>query len=407
MKSRAIIGAGACALLLAACSALPVSGPNHHTISEAATESLTLDRNSVVVDYVLVDISQPVLQYVEDIGPESFYRTFGTGRGPAPELRLGVGDVVTVSIFESSSGGLFVPSEAGSRPGNFVTLPPQAVDVKGEINVPFAGKIRAGNRSVAQVQSDIEQQLGKRAIEPQVVIALNEQRASEVAVFGDATGGLKDKIAPAGDRVLDVVAKAGLKYPGYEVFVTLQRKKTRATVFFPMLIKNPAENIYVRPGDVLYVHRQPQVFVAIGALGNSEETEDVTGRFTFDADRLSLAEAIAKAGGLLDTRAGGRHVFLYRLESREVLEKVGMNLSRFDPKQMLIPTVYRANFKDPSVFFAVDQFPMRHKDIIYVANADSIEINKFLSFVSLITGTVSGVATDALVTRDAINALGN
>ena len=116
---------------------------------------------------------------------------------------------------------------------------------------------------------------------------------------------------------------------------------------------------------------------------------------------------MAKAGGLLDVRANAGQVFLYRLEYREVLERLGMNLAMFPPEQRFIPTVYRANYRDPSMFFATNRFPMRNKDIIYVANADSIEVDKFLGYVRLITGTVAGVSLDALVTRDSIRALGN
>ena len=405
MRFGAISQVALLALLGAGCSALPVDGPDHQAIDAAATESVRQDANKVVVNYVLVDLSRKVLDLVERIGPESFFRTFGTGKGAAPEISLGAGDTLSIAIFESSAGGLFTPGEVGARPGSFITLPQQRIDHKGDITVPYAGKIRAAGRSIPQVQEQIEKQLSKRAIEPQVVITLVEQNTNEVAVFGDATGGLKTKITPGGERILDVIARAGIKFPGFELFVTLQRKKTRATIFFPLLIKNPAENIYVQPGDVVYVSREPQTFVAVGALANVTQTQQLTGKFTFDSERLSLAEAVAKAGGLLDTRSNPGQVFLYRLEARNVLEKLGMNLSKFDPRDELIPTIYRANYRDPSVFFAADQFPMRHKDIIYVANADSVEIDKFLGFVSLVTGTVSGVATDALITRDAVRAL--
>ena len=43
---------------------------------------------------------------------------------------------------------------------------------------------------------------------------------------------------------------------------------------------------------------------------------------------------------------------------------------------------------------------MRHKDIIYVSNADSVEINKFLFFLRNVTSTVAGVSTDAVVIRN-------
>ncbi|PPC88455.1 MAG: sugar ABC transporter substrate-binding protein [Hyphomicrobium sp.] len=401
--------ASAAALLASGCVQLPVGGPNHYVIDREASEAIVENRRAVALEYVLLDINKPVLDNLVEVGPESFFRTFGVGKGTAPELRLGVGDVITISIFESSGEGLFAPTETTTnRPGNYITLPPQTIDFKGNISVPFAGEVRAGGRAISQVQRDIEQRLSKRAVEPQVVIALQEQNATDVAIFGDAaSASFKQKIKPGGERILDIVAKAGLKHPGYETFVTLQRGNKRATVFFPRLINSSNENVFVKPGDIIYLYRQQQTFIALGALGNVTQTQELTGRFPFESERLSLTEAVARAGGLLDTRANPSQVFLYRIEYREVLERLGMNLGAFPPDQNLIPTIYRANYRDPSMFFASDQFPMRHKDIIYVANADAVEVEKFLGYARLITSTVAGVSVDALVTRDSIRALGN
>lgn len=408
MRRNLAIAAGFTAILLSGCSQLPVGGPNHYVVDREASSALVQDRRSVVVDYALVDISRPVLENLVDIGPESFFRTFGTGRGAPPEIRVGVGDVVSVSIFEASAGGLFTPGEVGNRTGSFVTLPPQQVDHRGRITVPYAGQVRAAGRPVLAIQKDIESQLAEKAIEPQVVISLQEQTASEVAIFGDATNGsLKSRIRSGGERVLDVIARAGLRFPGHEVFVTLQRGNRRATIYFPRLIDAPSENIFVQPGDVLYAYRDPQKFVAVGALANVGQTQGLTGLFAFESARLSLAEAVARAGGLLDNRSDPRQVLLYRLEYRHVLERSGVSLAPFPPEQKMIPTIYRANYRDPSVFFFADQFLMRNRDIIYVANADAIEVDKFLSYTRLITSTVAGVSLDALVTRDSIRALGN
>src|SRR6266487_6716714 len=77
-----------------------------------------------------------------------------TPRRP-PKIRLGIGDVVSITIFEAAAGGLFIPSEAGARPGNFVTLPNQIVDSKGNITVPYAGTIRAAGRTPSEIQQAI------------------------------------------------------------------------------------------------------------------------------------------------------------------------------------------------------------------------------------------------------------
>jgi polysaccharide export outer membrane protein len=344
-----------------------------------------------------------VLEHQVDAGPGSFFRTFGSARGEAPEINVGVGDVLVVSIFESSAGGLFIPAEAGVRPGNFVTLPSQTVDRAGNISVPFAGQIKAAGKSLAEVQKEIEGKLSNRAIEPQVIVAFQEQRATEVAVVGDVVNAAnKFAIRQGGERILDMVSRAGgIKYPGYETYVTLQRRDHRATVYFPSLVNNPAENIFVAPGDAIYLYREQQKFVAVGAVGTSGQTFGLTSQFPFDQEKLSLNEAIAKAGGLIDARANPTAVFLYRVEFRDGLLAMGLDLAGFPEEQKLIPTVYRANFRDPSAFFFSQKFAMRNRDIIYVANAESIEVEKFLNHVRAITSTVSGVATDAVVTSDA------
>lgn len=397
------------ALLLAGCTVLPASGPNYRAIEDGAAASLLSEPRHIAFDYVLVDINRPVLDNVPYVSPDSFFRSFGRARRPAPLIRVGVGDLVQVTIFESSSGGLFVPVEAGTRPGNFVTLPVQEVDRSGTISIPFAGQINAAGRTLPEIQRDVEKRISSRAIEPQVIITLPERNASEVTVVGDVINAAnKIKLRPGGERVLDVISKAGgLKYPGYEAFVTLQREKQKTTVYFPTLINNPDENIFVAPGDTVYVYRQQQKFVAVGALGSTGQTSGLTGQFAFEQEKLSLSEAVARAGGFTDTRANPGQVFLYRIEYREALEKMKVDLKKFPAREKLVPTVYRANFRDPSSFFFAQAFLMRHKDIIYVSNADSVEIIKFLELVNSISGTASGVATDAVILRNPNRAVGN
>jgi polysaccharide export outer membrane protein len=396
-------------LLLAGCTTLPTSGPSRLDIAGGATASITNDRRAVVFDYVLLDINRDVLAHVADVGPGSFFATFGTGGGPAPVIRVGVGDVLAISIFESAAGGLFIPAEAGVRPGNFVTLPTQMVDRSGTISVPFAGQIKAAGLTLAEIQRDIETRLANRAIEPQVIVTFFQQNAAYVSVVGDVvTTANQFTVRPGGDRILDILSRAGgLRFPGYELFVTVQRGKRRATVYFPMLVNNPKENVFVAPGDVLYVYREQQKFVAVGALGAGGQTSGLTNQFAFEQERLSLNEAVARAGGLLDDRADPRQVFLYRLEYRDTLEALQVDLGKFPREQKLIPTVYRANFRDPSVFFSAQGFPMRHKDIIYVTNADSVEVVKFLDYVQAITSTVAGVSVDAVTIRNPNQAVGN
>ena len=139
---------------LSGCTALPNSGPDSRQVEAQATAKVTSAKKAqaVGIDYALVDISKSVLAYVEDTKATSLKGGFGGGRGGAPSLPLGVGDVVQVSVFESQSGGLFIPNDAGSRPGNYVSLPNQTSDREGTISVPYAGRIPAAGCTARTAQ---------------------------------------------------------------------------------------------------------------------------------------------------------------------------------------------------------------------------------------------------------------
>ncbi len=280
-----------------------------------------------------------------------------------------------------------------------MTLPQQVVDSAGTITVPYAGQIRVSGRLPSQVQADIEARLANRAIEPQVVITVNESRSNQVAVLGDVNSPGKFEISPAGERVLDVISRAGgLSTPGVETYVTLERRGKQATVLFNALVKAPRENIYVTAGDTVYVNRERRTYTVFGAAG-------LNGRIDFEEADLSLGDALGKAGGLLDGRADPAEVFIYRLTDRGVVSKFGADVTRFSSDR--IPVIFRANLRDPAAFFAAQKFPMQDRDILYVSNATSGELIKFLTVVNSVSTTVGGVPSDIVSARDSVRALGD
>jgi polysaccharide export outer membrane protein len=394
LGARLIRYAMLCSVVIAAngCAMLPDSGPSRRDVESDATVAMTGTTGTVggaILNYALVDLNRYVLPFVYDPGPGSLYRSFGTGRGPVPEIKVGVGDTIAVTLFEAQAGGLLVPTEAGSRPGNFVTLPNQTVDSKGYISIPYAGQIYALNRSTPDIQREIVDKLQQRAIQPQAIVSIIAQTSTSVTVLGDGVGGgAKIPINPAGDRVLDVIARVGgIHNPGYEEYVTLLRRGVKATVYFLNVVKDPHENVFVQPGDTLYVYSYQRAFTAFGATGQSSQ-------FKFQQENLTLNDAVGKAGGLQDVRADPGQVFVYRIEHRSTLERIGADISHFRPDEAEISTIYRVNFRDPSGFFAARRFPMRDNDVIYVDNADQVEVTKFINLIT----TLQTPANQALTT---------
>ena len=162
--------------------------------------------------------------------------------------------------------------------------------------------------------------------------------------------------------------------------VMLERGGRRATAPFGALVYQPANNIYAHPGDTIYLYSEPQTFLAFGASGTQ-------GQFKFDAWRISLAEAVAKAAGLKDEQADPTFVFLYRGETREVAEQLGVDCSKFSGP--IIPVIYNINLRDPAGYFLAANFEVRNKDVIFAANAVSVEVTKFLTFLRTIMATVN------------------
>ena len=358
-------------LALGACALMPVSGPDSGSVRAGQQ-----DPESVPYSFVKVtpDVTKVLIKTVPRLSG------FKDRRRPGG-IRFGIGDVVGVTIFEATSGGLFIPSEAGVRPGNFVTIPTQAVDVNGNISVPYAGTIRARGRTPVEVQQSIVDAIKNRAIEPQVVVSLIEQRTSLVSVLGDVGRPSRYPASAEGERILDVISRAGGPAgAGSDVWVMLDRAGRRAVAPFRALVEEPANNVYIFPQDTVYLYREPQTFLAFGALGAQQQ-------ITFGAWRLSLAEAVARAGGLSDNLADPASVFLYRGETRDVAAQLGIDVAKFEGP--IIPVVYNLNMRDPAGYFLATTFEMRNKDVIYVSNAASVEATKFMTFFRTVNGTIN------------------
>jgi len=360
---------------------------------------------SETVPYALVRLTPPVIDILAAHEPKGLAGAF-TDQRPPKNITFGIGDVVDVTIFEAAAGGLFIPLEAGVRPGNFVSLPPQIVDNNGNITVPYAGLIRAAGRTNVQVQDDIVEKIKNRAIEPQVIVALEQQRTSLISVIGSVNTPLRFAMPATGaqDRVLDAITRAGgISGPGYASWVMLERGGKRATVPFENLVMEPKNNIFVLPGDRIYVYQEQQKFISLGAFGLNLAGNNQA-QITFDAWRLNLAEALGKAGGLADVQADAGSVFVYRQEPREVAQLLGAEMSKFDGP--LVPVIFWISFRDPGGYFMTTRFQMRNDDILFVANAASVESGKFLTYVTQVAATATSVLVgiqNVPITTQAIN----
>jgi polysaccharide export outer membrane protein len=362
----------------AGCSLMPSSGPQDFQVKSERTASGP--------QYGLVKLNPANIEILKEYGPGAIAATF-PDKSRQQWIRFGIGDVVSVTIFEAAAGGLFIPAEAGVRPGNFVTLPNQNVDIAGNLSVPYAGAIKAAGRTPSEIQTEIVKAIGNRAIEPQAIVALVTQNTSLISVLGEVNTPSRLVANAAGERVLDVISRAGgIKDQGYESWVTLERKGKRATVPFGALVYEPANNVWVHPEDSIYVYREPQVFLAFGASGQQ-------GQFPFNMWKISMTQAMAMAGGLLDAQAEPAGVYVYRREPRELAERLGVDCSKYVGPT--VPVVYNVDFRDPAGYFLATKFQMRDKDLLFAANAATTDTAKVFQFINQIITPAENAAFTA------------
>ena len=94
---------------------------------------------------------------------------------------------------------------------------------------------------------------------------------------------------------------------------------------------------------------------------------------------------------------------MYRGETREAAERLGIDLARYPGP--VIPVIYNLNFRDPAGYFLATKLQMRNKDVIYVSNAYGVEAAKAMQYFRLITATVNDpivAATNAVTLRNTV-----
>ena len=377
-RAAAMIGV----LSLSACSGfIPASGPRMGDVMNGAHMQSgnpgTVEQPRLAYAVVTLDPDN-----VARLAAEPTNAVFSTGVLATPEsdVRIGVGDIISTTVFEAQSGGLFIPAEPGARPGNFVQLPSQQVNREGSISVPFGGTIRAVGLTPAQLERSIEAKISTRALEPQVVVSILERRSQAINVTGDVTTSVRFGVDPGGERLLGAVARAGgPRFPSYESMVTLQRAGRSERVLLGDVLYDPRQNVQLQQGDNVIITREPRYFLALGAVGQSASITQLNRRFPFEDRTLTMADAIARAGGLQDDRANPSAVFLFRFENSDTLRRLGLPIAGDAPT--LTPTVYRADFANAATLFLASAFPMHNNDLIFVSNSPYTDYQKFLAII--------------------------
>ena len=368
---KRLLAALALMLLVSGCARfqLPTIGPSREEIDKVAAQP-----GSAAVQVVDLDdgIARRLLAQRQQ---RLFSETLGLAVQVQPQI--GAGDSLEINIWEAPPATLFgggtptdprLPSTARAT-----TLPEQTVDREGFITVPFVGRVRAGGQSAQAVEAEVARRLQGKANQAEVVVRLLRNASSMVTVVGEVNQSVRMPLTASGERLLDALAAAG----GVRQSVTKTTLQvTRGSEFhalpLDLVIRDPRQNVPLRPGDVVTALFQPLAFTALGATGKNEE-------IAFETQGINLAQALARAGGLVDSRSSPQGVFVFRFEPERALDWPRQPV--VTTPDGLVPVVYRLDLKNPQSFFVMQGFAMNHKDIVYVSNAPAAELQKFLNLV--------------------------
>ena len=346
--------------LLAGCAALPEAGPSTGAVINSGTAAKT-PAGDAGYNFVTLteDAARGLNQASGDDGMAAAVRAFAALPPAAPLGRIGIGDLLEVTLWEPNPAGTTLLSP----PGMNVSL---RVDPSGMVELPYAGTLSVAGRTPLSVERTIMAVLAGQGHNIQAAV-LDAQAVSGTAIVqGQATRPGAYPLTAGAQSLLDLIALAGgSRLADYETIVRISRGGGQAQAALSDITGNPALDIAIAPGDAVLLLPRRLEFYAFGAVNHP-------GLFPYDSPDITLVQALADIYGLQDNLAAPRGVFIYRRQPGAV------------------QTVYQLNLSQAEGFFIADLFVVRPGDVIYVSDAPVADVSKVLQTISGISG-VAGI----------------
>ena len=211
--------------------------------------------------------------------------------------------------------------------------------------MPLAGKVRAAGLTIVEFRDQLRNALRTYIHDPQVEVQVSEYRSQKVFVAGQvrSPGGVPITSVPL--HVTDALAQTGGALADADLSsVSLARAGNKVNLDLDRLYYEGAQgsNPLLQDGDVIAVpDRQTQKIYVLGEVNAPKS-------YILRRGEVSLAEALADAGGPNSVAASSAHIYLLRLDDAGK------------------PLVYHLDARKPESLMLSEAFPVQAGDLVVV-----------------------------------------
>jgi polysaccharide export outer membrane protein len=347
---------------LNACASLPSSGPTADQVERAGKQG----RENP--SFVILPLDLQALRALSEAPPAFVDQPLKLLPAPFETNRVGVGDILEVRIYEIgvSLFGMGIGSayDAVGESANTAVFSGLVVDRNGQIHLPYVGSVTALGLTPEQLARVVTERMRYKSQSPQAMVRVVESLTNVAYLSGAVNKAGKYDLSSGGTRLYDVLARAGgVEGAPADLMVAVTRQGQVVEQRLNTVNPGDVDDIYLQPGDRIQINKRPRAMTVFGAAGRASQ-------ISFPASEMTLAEAVAQAAGLSDDGADSTAVFLYR----NVTDPSNLGAAK--------RVIYRLNLGEPQGYFVAQEFRVQDKDLIYVANARSNQLSKFVGLVS-------------------------
>ncbi|NML31246.1 polysaccharide biosynthesis/export family protein [Paraburkholderia antibiotica] len=295
-------------------------------------------------------------QYVYRLAPQDI---LGITVWDHPELTTPQGSTL-------SSGGNTTQTVAGALQQPYTAALPGQADPYGQtiahdgtIFFPFVGRIQAAGKTTGELREQLTRGLVRYIRNPQVDVRVLSYRGQKVQVTGDVKQPGPLAVSDVPLTLVDALTRSGGTTDSADIQrVRLTRNKQLYVLDANRMLDrgDTSQDVMLQNGDVINVpdRSDSRVFV-MGEVKTPLQMPMIKGE-------LTIADALTQAGGILNTDANPRQIFVMR----------GMH------EHPTAPEVFRLDMTQPDSIMLSSQFQLQPMDVVYIGTAASTTFNRVL-----------------------------